>query len=223
MKTEESFQTEINSKNAFSKIYLDHSWGSESKSGPGSVASKVRGYIRFLQNFIKSNDIKSITDVGCGDWSIAKCLELDNVAYCGVDVVPSVVNSLSMQYGRDNVRFECMDATNGNLPTADLLIMKDVLQHWPNKQVKDFFPNLEKFKFGLVTNDYCRYRLINILGFRFRGKLMTELDDIQFGECRSIRLNQSPFSLKCKRVFHFLVRDQGTLYCKETMLWRRGV
>ena len=38
--------------------------------------------------------------------------------------------------------------------SGDLIIIKDVMQHWPNKEVSYFLETvLPRFKYGLLTND----------------------------------------------------------------------
>ncbi len=206
---------------AFSSIYSEHTWGSESKSGPGSEAVKAKKYIAFLQRFIKKHRIKSIVDIGCGDWSIARNLDLSEIRYMGMDVVPEVVTSLTRNFQKENIKFICEDATSAKLPEADLLIIKDVLQHWPNANVHSFLKKLDGFKLALLTNDYARCRIRRFLGYEFCGEILQEPVDIEFGECRSIKLREKPFSLACNQVLKFRIVDHGTVFCKETMLWRR--
>ncbi len=49
----------------FDEIYNKNIWGFG--SGHGSLPSVTKGYRKFLENFIKDNNIKSVVDYGCGD------------------------------------------------------------------------------------------------------------------------------------------------------------
>ncbi|MBI4414995.1 MAG: SAM-dependent methyltransferase, partial [Candidatus Kerfeldbacteria bacterium] len=50
----------------FEKIYKDKVW--YKGSGSGSLPENTTTYRDFLQKYIKQNNIKSILDLGCGDW-----------------------------------------------------------------------------------------------------------------------------------------------------------
>ena len=39
------------------------------------------------------------------------------------------------------------------LPRAELLIMKDVMQHWLPAEISAFLPRLAQFPYSLITND----------------------------------------------------------------------
>ena len=64
---------------------------------------------------------------------------------------------------------------------GDLLVVKDVIQHWPNKEVKFLIDNiLPNFKYVLVTNDYHP---------------SNSNSDIKFGRLRAINLEAEPFDI----------------------------
>lgn len=145
------------SQDAFTRIYQTGVWGrnenGEGTSGEGSVIANASEYIACLNQFILNNNVSSILDVGCGDWEITKDLRLEHVEYVGIDVVPKVIENNSRMYGRDNIHFQLADFTEEELPSMDLLICKDVLQHLPNKDIFCLIRQLAKFKWILITND----------------------------------------------------------------------
>ena len=48
--------------------------------------------IEFVRRFIKENSIKSVVDLGCGDWQFSPYIYHDlSVAYVGYDVVLPVI------------------------------------------------------------------------------------------------------------------------------------
>lgn len=71
--------------------------------------------------------------------------------YIGIDVVKSVIDKNIKNHRTRNVIF-LMNSGKQELQ-GDLLLLKDVLQHWPigdiQKFVEDIIPN---FKYVLVTN-----------------------------------------------------------------------
>jgi len=135
----------------FTGIYGNDTW--DGGSGPGSYVENIRPYLAFLQDFIESREIRTIVDCGCGDWQSTRLLDLSGVSYVGYDIVPSVVEANQATYAREGVEFRCADFSVTDLPPADLLICKDVLQHLPDRAVLDFLPQLSKYKYTLLTND----------------------------------------------------------------------
>jgi len=138
-------------KKFFETIYEKQIWGNG--SGGGSSAEYNRQYIHLLRNFMIKNHIKSVVDLGCGDWQctelIYKHLPLE---YLGLDCVKSVVEENMKKFPK--YKFECCDFLNEEIPAAEVYILKDVLQHWSPKQIVEFLTKLTKksFKFIIITN-----------------------------------------------------------------------
>jgi hypothetical protein len=172
-------------RRTFNEIYDKGSWakGPDGKgtSGVGSTREITREYRAFLEDFIKSHDIKSIVDAGSGDWEFSSAVDWNHARYLGVDVSDTVVDAVKRKYANERVKFQVGDVTQ-SLPSADLLICKDVLQHLSFAQVKSFIKNnlkKGKYKWALITND--------------RGP---ENRDIKAGDFRPINLSAPPFSVK---------------------------
>lgn len=136
----------------FTRIYSGGGWG-PTQSGGGSSPENTVEYRDFLSNFIEENKIKTVYDFGCGDWSFSRLIDWSSVKYTGIEVVESVVENLK-QYEDDNVRFVFLkDIERFYKCKGDLLIIKDVLQHWTNDEITEFLDNIEnQFKFILITN-----------------------------------------------------------------------
>jgi len=101
------------------------------------------------------------------------------VTYVGVDIVASVIDNNQREFGNDNFSFRKFLSLE-DLPPADLLVCKDVLQHLPNATVKAYLAAFrKKYKFLLITNDEEPAHLQNI--------------DIDIGGWRTLRLDQEPF------------------------------
>jgi len=172
----------------FETIYATDEWGQG--SGEGSYPVHTRGYIRFLQRFIKQHNIKSVVDLGCGDWQFSRFIDWSGVDYHGFDLVASVIDNNRERYGAPGIRFLRYDGDFSELPKADLLIAKDVLQHWSNDSVINFLPHLPRYPKALLTN--C----INPLG-------PTTNQDIPDGGFRYLDLRLAPFNIKAKVAFSF--------------------
>ena len=169
----------------FNRIYSDGVWGRNvagaGTSGSGSTLETTREYRAYLQDFIKKHGVTSIVDAGCGDWSFSSTIDWGGASYLGVDIASDVIEAVRRKHGKDKITFRVADITE-ELPSADLLISKDVLQHLPNALVQKFIVNnLKKgrYKWALLTND------------RGRGNA-----DTAAGGYRTIDLAASPFEVK---------------------------
>jgi SAM-dependent methyltransferase len=140
----------------FTKIYSAGGWGGEDcPSGGGSTPDNTIEYREFLENFLIENKIKSVYDFGCGDWSFSKLINWSNVKYTGVDVVKSVIDGNNAnEYSSENIKFvHLKDTEKFYRGKGDLLIIKDVLQHWTNEEITSFLDVVvNNFKFILITN-----------------------------------------------------------------------
>lgn len=146
-------------ENVFDTIYEKGIWGRNEEglgySGSGSSLEEAKPYIEFLENFIKANEIKSVLDVGCGDWTFSRHIDWGDVEYTGLDVAKSVIERNQANFSAPNIRFYHFDGSFNNLPSAELLICKDVLQHLPIENVQQFLKNTKPFKHCLITNSYA--------------------------------------------------------------------
>jgi 2-polyprenyl-3-methyl-5-hydroxy-6-metoxy-1,4-benzoquinol methylase len=170
----------MSNKEVFSKIYKENLW--HGGSGAGSKLENVKEYVEVLQKYIDKPEVKTVLDLGCGDWQFSKFLDLSSVSYLGVDVVESVIEFNSTSYSASNIKFISRDITTYEVPKADLIICKDVLQHLSNKDVVIILVKIiTSSKFSLITNDFKPEN--------------TENKDINNGDYRCLDLTLSPFYL----------------------------
>ena len=187
----------------FNRIYTNNEW--KVGSGPGSTEGNTRKYRWFLENFLRSNNIKSVLDVGCGDWQFSRHIDWTGIEYLGVDV-SSVVLSNTKSFTNPNIEFRELNAATDQLPSADVLLAKDVIQHWSNADILGFLPKLNSCRMALITN-----------GFHPAG--MTRVNsDIKPGGWRPVDLRKSPFNLRGSYVYWF---DGGEP--KYVFLWSNPV
>ena len=178
----------MGNKKVFSKIYKEDLW--QDGSGGGSKIENVREYVDVLQKYIDKPEIKTVIDLGCGDWQFSKFLDLSSVLYLGVDVVDSVIDSNIDLYSASNIDFISRDIITYELPQVDLIICKDVLQHLSNRDVISVLIKIIKSsKFALITNDFNSESTSNI--------------DIENGDYRYLDLTLSPFFLDVVTVLEF--------------------
>lgn len=81
----------------FNEIYQKNLWGHG--SGPGSIPQNTEPYRWYLHNFIRANGIRSVLDVGCGDWQISSLMDWNGIDYVGVDVSSVVLNNTKKFWG----------------------------------------------------------------------------------------------------------------------------
>ncbi len=123
-------------EDVFTEIYNKNIWGKTSSgqkyfSGGGTNEFNIKKYKSVLLDFIKDNNIQSIFEIGCGDFSIMKpILHQTKVNYTGSDIVKGLIDHLSENYGGPNTQFIHLNAIKSeNLVFADLCIIRQVLQH----------------------------------------------------------------------------------------------
>jgi hypothetical protein len=138
----------------FNFIYKNNMWGGkkgELYSGPGSDDSITSEYIDCIKNFIAENNVKTIVDIGCGDFRVGKRLVNDNISYIGLDVSDYLIKTNNKKYKSSNVVFVQANAITSELPKGDLCLIRQVLQHLSNDQIVKILKNITKYKYVLIT------------------------------------------------------------------------
>lgn len=182
----------------FEIIYNEGRWGGG--SGPGSRPNVNIEYAAFISRFIERNNVRSVVDLGCGDWQFSRYINWEGISYLGVDVVPGLIQRNNQAFGSETVRFAVFPNLR-DLPPADLLLSKDVMQHWPNSLVAEALPVLSaKFRYMLLTNDEEPAATLN--------------QDIPIGGWRALDLRKPPFNRRAATVFSWYVQPVR----KSTML-----
>jgi hypothetical protein len=151
----------------FTEVYENKLWGDNKdkqysgSSGDGSsIEYNIKSYIPFLRKFINLNGIKSVVDLGCGDFRCGPIIygDLEDVSYTGYDAYIKVVdNNKNIFEGNNNFNFVHLDffSRKEEIIGGDLCIIKDVIQHWSLKNIHTFLEYLvasKKFKYILLCN-----------------------------------------------------------------------
>ena len=141
----------------FSRIYERGLWGQsagEFFSGSGSVDSHALQYVAMVQDYVGRHSIRSVVDLGCGDFAIGRRIAELGVDYIGVDVVPALIDHHNTRFGSPAVRFAHLDIVSEDLPQADLCLIRQVFQHLSNRQISRVVPKLRRYAHVLVTEHY---------------------------------------------------------------------
>lgn len=191
----------------FRKKYEDDASDWRKNSGPGSHPYHTIDYVAFLSKFIHLNGVRTVVDIGCGDWKFSRNINSWGARYLGLDIVPSVIERNKALYARPGVDFALMPKTPDGVPAADLLLIKDVLQHLPDATI-DVYAKLvfPRFRFCLVTNSFT--------------KLSTPTNvDIRSGDFRCLDLTAPPYNLRGAYVLEF---SSGVWERLRTLLIQSG-
>jgi SAM-dependent methyltransferase len=191
-------------KNVFERIYAHNDWGHG--SGEGSLALHVRPYVKFLQRFLRLRRVASVVDLGCGDLHFSQMIRWDDIEYRGYDIVPAVVAANRLRFQTQQISFHEIGTDFSDLPPADLLIVKDVLQHWSDETVTRFLPVLSRYRCALITN--C----VNPAG-------PTANLPISDGGFRCVDVRLPPFHVDTREVFSFSNYHTVAKRLLETPCW----
>ena len=165
-------------------------WGGEG-SGPGSEPFYNIQYRAFLENFLVQNNITYVDDIGCGDWSFSRYVRFHGITYRGFDIAPSIISRNAACFAAPNITFEVMPENKWDVPGADLLIMKDVLQHLEDDEIFEFHERVfPKYAYCLITNSF---------------KKLNEPKNVNIGNggFRCLDLQKPPYNFRGAHVLQF--------------------
>ncbi len=97
---------------------------------------------QLLPTLCKSLQIKSVLDCGCGTTGLHTIIsDISGVSYLGVDIVKPLITSLQTSETSSFCKFQYMDVFQDPPETADLWIVRDLLNLYPESQFVSFFQN----------------------------------------------------------------------------------
>lgn len=180
-------------KKLFTRIYKENIWGGEKGefySGPGSDDFVGIEYAQIIRDYIIKNNIKSVVDIGCGDFRIASQFINNDIEYIGIDIVPSLIESNQEKYGNNHIKFLCLDATTQELPDGELCLIRQVLQHLSNAHIQSILNKVKKYK-HLIISEHILLGDDVIPNMDMDPDWLTRIDH---NSC--ILLDKPPFNLK---------------------------
>ena len=203
----------INIEDTFTQIYKNNVWGNNEhslyvgSSGGGSDLNYNRTYISFLKSFLQDSNIRSVVDVGCGDFRCGPHIydEFKNISYIGFDVYKDLVNANNQEYGNENRRFEHLDVVTNidKLPSADLCIIKDVLQHYQNGVIISILD-------GIISNKLYKYILLTNCSYQWDEKR-----EFQMGDFRPLNKDMFPLNkYELTKMISYDTKDVLLYSCK---------
>lgn len=201
-------------RETFQYIYKNDKWGSEKSvdapcdfySGSGSHAVElVDPYVSLVRKLIVEKKIRSIVDLGCGDFNIGSRISPFVTDYTGCDIVPELIERNRKRFGGAGCEFVCLDIVDDELPAADLCLIREVFMHLSNEEVMQVLKKLRQYRYVLITETVVKSK---------EGRN----EDITHGRYRGVSLNYPPFCItgtEMLRLKHPVAADSyvvSTLY-----------
>jgi hypothetical protein len=139
----------------FSAIYETNEWGGDGQfySGNGSHdPAIVEPYVAAVREVLRLYKTKPVVvDIGSGDFNVGKNF-LDLVEhYHACDIVVALQKFNQVKYLFDNVSFACINAVDDPLPSGDMIIIRQVLQHLSNSQITKIIQKCNSFSSWIIT------------------------------------------------------------------------
>lgn len=199
--------TEINSdrKTTFQRIYKNSVWGNGGDfaySGPGSDPNRVPEYIKFICDYINFYQIKSVCDIGCGDFRIGSeiALQCTQTHFTALDIVDEVIAQNRIRYaGLSNCDFQQIDIVQEKPKPAQLAIIREVFQHLSNENIKKSIQNFDNFDEILICN--------NVLSLE--GNVNAPHQDGADIRKGYLDLSESPFALSVELLARLPIRGRA--------------
>jgi hypothetical protein len=158
---------------AFDRVYAQAVWGesADEASGSGSYGTWASECVAFVESLVAAHGLRSAVGVGCGDFNVGARLCALFERYEALDVSRVIIERNRRRFGHlRNVRFSVVDATREPLPRADLVMVRQVLQHLSNAQIEPVLRNAQT----------CGARLIVVAEHAIEPSAVTEYNvDLQ--------------------------------------------
>ena len=171
-----------NPEEIFRNIYKNNDWkGAESVSGQGSDLNETGVLLEKLPHLFAKYNIGSIIDLPCGDYNWMQHLKYDFDSYVGIDIVEDIIQSNQEKYADDKTQFVQKNCLEDRIDNADLIMVRDLLIHFSDKDVYKFLENLKRSNITYLLTTH----FINETNF-----------DIATGQWRPINLCAKPFGFR---------------------------
>ena len=206
-------------KDVMHQVYEKYLWGGKDfdfYSGEGSHHPEIiTPYLEIVSDFFKSfSEPLVVCDLGCGDFNIGKHLVKFTKNYIAIDIVDDLIERNKTLFKADNLEFQCLDISKDKLPHADCIILRQVLQHLSNTEIKNILKKLKDYKYIVLTEHIP-------FGDFIPNKDIISGQGIRFKKNSGIDILDKPFNFKIKEEKqlgeHALENEKG---CIVTTLYR---
>lgn len=197
-KTKKPWQT----KAAMAQVYKMKLWGdnrSDFYSGIGSHHPElVEPYIETVKSFLTSFEAPlDVCDLGCGDFNVGKELVQHSRKYVAVDIVEELIERNRKTFKEDNLEFHCLDIASDELPSGDCALLRQVLQHLSNREIKRVVSKLAAYRYVILTEHLPE-------GDFTPNREIISGQGIRLSKQSGVDLLAPPFNLKIKEEKHLM-------------------
>lgn len=138
------------------QIYEENLWGgdkTEFYSGLGSHHPELVGpFVETISSFLKGFKTPPVVcDLGCGDFNVGKELVQYSKKYIALDIVPELIAHNKKEFRAENLEYQVLDIAKEDLPSADCAILRQVLQHLSNAEIRKVVEKLSQYNYVIVT------------------------------------------------------------------------
>ncbi|MCY2687991.1 class I SAM-dependent methyltransferase [Salinimicrobium sp. TH3] len=184
-------------KDAMVQIYENNLWGAGESgfySGLGSHDPEtVDQYIAVVSAFLKGFETPPVVcDLGCGDFNIGKELVNYTRKYIALDIVPELIAHNKEKYKADHLEFRVLDIAIDELPLGDCVVLRQVLQHLSNAEIKSVVEKLYAFKYVILTEHLPEENFEP-------NKDIISGQGIRLKKQSGVRLSAPPFNFKTRK------------------------
>ena len=139
----------------FSTIYRKNVWGGQRRKYYSGWGSRdpiiVEPYIRAVSAHLKQKARPSVVEIGCGDFQVGRRL-VPYVSRCiACDIVSDLIEHHRRNLKLENVEFRVVNAIEDELPSGDIVLVRQVLQHLSNKHIASILPKLRAYREAIIT------------------------------------------------------------------------
>ncbi|MUP44690.1 class I SAM-dependent methyltransferase [Gramella sp. BOM4] len=183
-------------KEAMEQVYHRKLWGtgdSEFFSGSGSHQTELtEPYIKVVGDFLNSfTEAPIVCDLGCGDFNVGRKLVKFAGRYIAIDIVEPLIKYNTEHFRQENLEFHCLDIAKDRLPSADIVILRQVLQHLSNAEVHTILKKLSVYKYLILTEHIPE-------GDFIPNKDIISGQGIRLKKQSGVDITASPFNFKAK-------------------------
>jgi hypothetical protein len=189
-------------KDVFSGIYDNFGFGStESRSGPGSTLEETRLLRDRIKDLIKVYDIKSVVDAPCGDFNWMKEIVFSFERYMGGDIVEACIKENNERYSNSRIKFITLDLLKDEIPEGDLLIVRDIIGHFPIEDGKKIVDNILKSNCKYLLSTTWAKKIENNWSKCNPNDVHRENEGAEYGRFYPVNLMAEPFNFPEAEVF----------------------
>jgi len=145
-------------KHIFSEIYAKGMWGKVEDSdsfcsGHGShLPVHVDLYVAAVSEFLRGFPSPlNVVDCGCGDFNVGSQIRQYCSNYVACDIVPDLIARNKILFKNLNVDFRVVNIIEDELPSGDVVIIRQVLQHLSNEHIKQFVNKIRRYRYLILT------------------------------------------------------------------------